>query len=87
VSVEQSVILSNATGLHARPAGLLAKTAGQFKSQVEVKAKNRVVNAKSIVSLLSLGLEKGDELTFVVAGEDEEAALDSLVALVNRQFE
>lgn len=78
--------LENAEGLHARPAGMLAKTASQFQSKIEIHARGQAKNAKSIMSLLSLGLEKGDEVRLVADGADEQAALESLRGLVDRQF-
>ena len=55
--MEKIVTIKNASGLHARPAGMFVKKASEFKSTVEVKAKNKVVNAKSIMGIMSLGLD------------------------------
>ena len=63
--MEKNVSIKNASGLHARPAGMFVKKAAEFKSTVEVIAKGKTVNAKSIMGIMSLGLGQGDELTVV----------------------
>ena len=57
-----------------------------LKSTVEVIAKGKTVNAKSIMGIMSLGLGQGDELTVVANGEDEEAAVNALVELIEGGF-
>ncbi|HSQ87280.1 HPr family phosphocarrier protein [Romboutsia sp.] len=84
--MEKIVSIRNASGLHARPAGMFVKKAAEFKSTVEVKAKGKTVNAKSIMGIMSLGLAQGDELTVVANGEDQEAAVAALVELVEGGF-
>lgn len=84
--MEKSVIIKNASGLHARPAGMFVKKAAEYKSTVEVEAKGKKVNAKSIMGIMSLGLGKGDELIIIANGPDEQAAADALFELVDGQF-
>ena len=84
--MEKNVSIKNASGLHARPAGMFVKNAAEFKSTVEVIAKGKTVNAKSIMGIMSLGLGQGDELTVVANGEDEEAAVNALVELIEGGF-
>ena len=84
--MERLVSIKNATGLHARPAGMFVKKAAEFKSTVEVIAKGKTVNAKSIMGIMSLGLAKGDELTISAKGEDEETAVNTLVELIESGF-
>ncbi len=80
--MERTLIVQNEDGMHARPAGLFVKTANQFKSTIEVRAKGVVKNGKSIMSLMTLGAEKGAELTISAQGEDAEQALEALSKLV-----
>ena len=54
--------------------------------QLDVIAKGKTVNAKSIMGIMSLGLAQGDELTISANGEDEEAAVNALVELVESGF-
>ena len=84
--MEKVVVIKNETGLHARPAGMFVKKASEFTSTVEVKCKGKVVNAKSIMGIMSLGLAQGEELKLVVNGEDEEVALAAMVELVESGF-
>lgn len=84
--MEKLVTITNASGLHARPAGMFVKKAAEFKSTVEVKAKGKNVNAKSIMGIMSLGLAQGDELTIVANGEDQENAVNALAELIQNGF-
>lgn len=84
--MEKTVTIKNASGLHARPAGMFVKKAAEFKSTVEVIAKGKTVNAKSIMGIMSLGLAQGDELTISTNGEDQELAVNELVELVESGF-
>ena len=83
---ELSLTLENAEGLHARPAAVLAKVAGQFASKVEIKAKGQQKNAKSIMGLMALGLEKGDALQIVAEGADEQVAVEKISELIRGGF-
>ncbi len=84
--MEKIVTIKNASGLHARPAGMFVKKAAEFKSTVDVIAKGKTVNAKSIMGIMSLGLAQGDELTISANGEDQESAINALVELVEGGF-
>lgn len=57
-------------GIHARPATALVNTANKFKSEVFAEAGDRKVTMRSILGVLSLGLEAGDLITFYAEGED-----------------
>ena len=84
--MEKKLTVINETGLHARPAGMFVKKAAEFKSTVDVIAKGKTVNAKSIMGIMSLGLAQGDELTISANGEDQESAINALVELVEGGF-
>ena len=77
--VSRKVTIKNPTGLHLRPAGILCKTAMQFKSQITFRFGDTTANAKSVLSVLGACVKTGDEIEFFVSGEDEEEALNSLV--------
>lgn len=85
--VTKEFIVKNATGLHARPATLLAKKAAQFKSEVNVQNGDKVVNAKSLIGILSLGASKGTNLKVITTGVDEEEALSEIVKLLEELTE
>ncbi len=78
----RTVTLSNATGLHARPAKVFAQAATQTGHQVRLTKGDTTVNARSVLSVLTLDCHNGDEVTIDVEGEDADAVLASLVALV-----
>jgi phosphocarrier protein len=80
------VTLQNASGLHARPAKIFARAAAAFAADVSVEKDGRRVNAKSTLSLLTLDCHQGDEILIGVEGEDAEAALGELVALVEAKL-
>lgn len=84
---ELKITLQNNEGLHARPAGILAKAASQYQSKIELRAKGTTKNAKSIMSILALGLEKGDEVEILADGADESVAVNSLKSLFESNFE
>lgn len=81
---EREFVIKNKTGLHARPASVFVKKASSYKSQITLKKGNQTVNAKSIISLLSLGAGKGDKITIITEGEDEEIAMTGLLELFNQ---
>ena len=79
----------NEVGLHARPASEFVKLAGQFKADLRVRnitSNSDLVDAKSIISILTLGVEKGHEIELMGDGEDEAEALQALQALVESDF-
>lgn len=80
--VEQSVLIKNKTGLHARPASLFVQAANRFKSRITVRKGDAEIDAKSMLSVLSLGAAKGVEITLVADGEDEREALAHLTSLL-----
>jgi phosphotransferase system HPr (HPr) family protein len=76
-------------GLHARPAALLVQQAGRFHSQIALRnltAQSAWVNAKSILSVLTLGVEKDQEIELEANGPDEGEAVAALSALVRYDF-
>ncbi len=68
----------NPTGLHARPATTFVSLAKEFKSEVRVRQGEKVVNGKSLASLLKLGAEGGSVIRVMAQGPDEAAALQAL---------
>ena len=77
----------NEEGLHARPAGIFAKVASGFQSKIEVGFNGRVVNAKSSMSLMTLGLSKDSEIAIRADGPDAEQALSRISEIVDQKFQ
>ncbi len=81
-----SLVLRNEVGLHARPAALFVQKANEFQSDIEVRHGDRSANAKSILSVLTLGAGKDAEVTISAEGQDAAEALDALRALIESNF-
>lgn len=82
----KTVTLHNATGLHARPARVFAKAAAEFDADVTVEKVSDgddPVNAKSVLSVLTLDCHQGDVIRITAEGADAEQALDRLTGLVD----
>jgi len=76
------ITIHNETGLHARPAKTLVNLVKKYKSDVAIWHGEKKANAKSLISVLTLGASKGSRLKFEVSGEDEEAALAEIEAAI-----
>lgn len=83
---EATTTIENKTGIHARPASLFVQTASKFKSKVQIKAKGKTVDAKSILMIMSMGLVKGTEITLAADGPDEAEAVQTLKELIDNKF-
>ena len=86
MAAEATTTIENKTGIHARPASVFVQTASKFKSKIQIKAKGKTVDAKSILMIKSMGLVKGTEITLVADGPDEAEAVKELKALVDSKF-
>lgn len=86
MAVEQMVTLVSKSGLHARPAAIFVQKAKEFQSEIALSKGDKSVNAKSILSVLSLGAEQGDQVLLKVNGDDAEMALQALTALLERDL-
>ncbi len=83
------LIVRSDVGLHARPAAEFVKLAGKYKSSIRVRkagSKGPWMNAKSILSVLTLGVEQNDEIELTIEGDDEEEAAAALKRLVDSNF-
>jgi len=76
------ITIENETGLHARPAKTLVNLVKQFKSDIVIRHGEKKANAKSLISVLTLGASKGSQLKIEVNGEDEETALTQIEAAI-----
>lgn len=76
---KQSFVVTNDTGLHARPATMVVNKAGQFQSEIQITYKEKSVNLKSIMGVMSLGVAKGAEITISADGNDEDKAIQGII--------
>ena len=86
---EASAVVKNDIGIHGRPATFFNETANCFKCAIwlEIEGKvDRRVNAKSLLGVLSIGIVGGTKLKIIADGPDEEAAAETLAALINCGF-
>lgn len=80
--------ITNETGLHTRPATLFTQKAGEFESDIQIGRVDgdKMVNAKSTIHLLTLGLSQNTEVEITAKGDDAETAVDALVNLIEEEF-
>ena len=83
---EREAKIVNKLGIHARPAAEIVKTAGKFKSSITIVRDDLEVNAKSIMGVMMLAAECGATITLRATGDDAEAALDALRAVIANKF-
>lgn len=79
---ERTITLPNPSGLHARPAKVFASAAAAAPGKVTVSKGDREVNAKSVLSVLTLDCHQGDSITIRTEGDDAEQTLDELAELI-----
>ncbi len=85
----KNVMVVNPTGLHARPAATLATEAAKFASKIEVRNASKdgdFKDAKSMIAIMTSGITHNDEVELRAEGDDEVAAVDALVALIEGGF-
>jgi phosphotransferase system HPr (HPr) family protein len=85
--VEATLVITNKSGLHARPAAIFVQTAARFQSKIVVRFADKTANAKSIMGVMKLGVSTGDTIVVQAEGEDAEQAIASLTDLVHRNFD
>lgn len=82
-------VVTHPAGLHARPASLFVKTCNSFPCEIRVKnltTGSNEVNAKSVLAVLTLGVDSGHEVFVSANGDKEKDALDAIKALVDTNF-
>lgn len=85
---ERVVIIGSRTGLHARPAMLFVKAAGEASIPVRISVAGRTpVDARSMLAVLSLGAAHGVEVTLYAEGEGVDAVLDDLAAMLSSDLD
>ena len=76
--IKKTITIGLSSGLEARPVAMLVQIASQFDSQIYVENNNARVNAKSIMGMMTLGLDNGEEVTVTANGKDESEAMDGV---------
>ena len=83
--LEKSMEIQLKKGLEARPVAVLVQIASQHESTVYIETKGKRVNAKSIMGMMSLGLNIGEEINVIADGKDEEEAISSIEKFLSGQ--
>jgi phosphocarrier protein HPr len=83
--LSKSFKITEGSGIHARPATQLVNTAGKFGSNISLEYKEKSVNLKSIMGVMSLGIPSGADITITAEGADAEEALQSLEEIIKKE--
>ena len=83
--VQKSMEVQLDNGLEARPVAVFVQVASQYESTIYVEVDDKKVNAKSIIGMMSLGLDNGETLTVVADGSDESAAVAHIERFLSGQ--
>jgi phosphocarrier protein len=86
VVIEREALIVNPLGVHARPAAEFVKIANRFSAAVEIRRGEVSVNGKSIMGVMMLAAEQGATIVISADGEDADAAVEALCALVAAGF-
>lgn len=84
--IRQTITIKNKLGLHTRAAAKLVDTAKHYGSRIELIYRDRVVDCKSIMGVITLGAQKDNELELIINGEDETEALTAITKLIDEKF-
>ncbi len=85
--LKKKVLIRNKLGLHARAAVKFVNLANRFRSSVKIEKDGNEIDGKSILGILTLAAVQGSQITLKVSGDDEEKALEALVALIDNKFQ
>ncbi len=85
--LRQQITIINKLGLHARAAAKFVSCASAFASDIQVGNDGKMVDGKSIMSIMMLAAAKGTVLDLEISGQDEEEALEAITRLVENKFD
>ena len=84
--ISRDIVIKNSVGLYARPATFFIQKANTYKSSIWIECADRRANAKSLLGVLSLGIEKDTVVNLIADGLDENEAVDALETLILKGF-
>lgn len=84
--IRQQLTIQNKLGLHTRAAAKLVNLAKRFQSQIELVYRERSVDCKSIMGVITLGAQKDNEMDVIISGDDENLAFSAIEKLINDKF-
>ena len=83
--IKTPVVVRHNNGLDGRPIALLVQETSQYASQIHIMVNGKKINAKSIMGMMTLGLDAGEEITLSANGDDENAAMESIEQYLSNQ--
>ena len=83
---ETTLTVEHPEGLHARPASVFVEKAKEFEGQITLEHQGEEANAKSMLGVLSLGIDQGAEITIRTQGDNAQAALEALATMIRNNF-
>lgn len=83
---EFSCVVTDPIGIHARPAGELAKKVKEFESDVTIVKGDKSAKVRSLMKVMGLGVRQGDEITVQVEGPDEEACAAAVETFIRENL-
>ena len=83
--IKESVVVKADPGFDGRPIALLEQEASQYASTVYIQVGEKHINAKSIMGMMSLKLQKGEDVTIIADGQDEDAAVSGVATFLGAQ--
>lgn len=84
--IKKLITIRLSSGLEARPVAMLVQVASQYESEIYVESGKKKVNAKSIMGMMTLGLDNGEEVTVTANGKDESEAMDGVEKYLSSPF-
>lgn len=84
--IKKTLKIVNLMGIHARPSASIVERTQKYKSKIRIYKDQESCDCKSIMEIMRLAVECGEEITIVVDGEDEQQALDDLAQLIESGF-
>ena len=83
--IQKSITIKLSSGLEARPVAVLVQKASQHESTIYIESEGKKVNARSIMGMMSVGINMGEEVTVIADGSDESAAVDKIEQYLSGQ--
>ena len=84
--VQRAFEIKNKLGLHARPAALFVQLTNKFSSEIFIQKDTKIINAKSIMGIMALGIAIGEVITVKINGVDEEQAMKEIEKLIEEKL-
>lgn len=85
--VTTTAVVKNSAGIHVRPSGVIYHAVRDYDGSIVLRTSDAETDVSSVMGLIALGLNQGDEVSLEVEGPDEQAKLDELKELIERRYD